>query len=115
MSSLNSNASHSGRASVLSGRVWVTSYQEPDPLHPENAQKREAVSRLQHEAKVTGNLGHPNICEIYDMGRLEDGSDLLDLTAPLHALTELVRGGERHLQAPTVEGRRERSANGKLT
>jgi serine/threonine protein kinase len=43
-------------------------------LHPENAQKREAVSRLQHEAKVTGNLGHPNICEIYDMGRLEDGS-----------------------------------------
>ena len=43
-------------------------------LHPENAQKREAVTRLQHEAKVTGNLGHPNICEIYDMGRLEDGS-----------------------------------------
>ena len=43
-------------------------------LHPENAQKREAVSRLQHEAKVTGNLGHPNICEIYDMGRLDDGS-----------------------------------------
>ncbi|MEZ4297891.1 MAG: hypothetical protein R3B70_23240 [Polyangiaceae bacterium] len=42
-------------------------------LHPENAQKREAVTRLQHEARVTGNLGHPNICEIYDMGRLEDG------------------------------------------
>jgi serine/threonine-protein kinase len=43
-------------------------------LHPKHAQKREAISRLQHEARVAGTIGHPNICEIYDMGRLDDGS-----------------------------------------
>jgi serine/threonine-protein kinase len=46
-------------------------------LHPRNAQKRDAISRLQHEARVVGTIGHPNICEIYDMGRLEDGSPYL--------------------------------------
>jgi serine/threonine-protein kinase len=46
-------------------------------LHPEKAQNREAVSRLRHEARVAGTLGHPNICAIYDMGRLDDGSPYL--------------------------------------
>src|SRR5262249_31580479 len=46
-------------------------------LHPHNAQKREAITRLQHEARVVGTVGHPNICEIFDMGRLDDGSPYL--------------------------------------
>lgn len=46
-------------------------------LHPSKAQNREAVSRLRHEARVAGTLGHPNICAVYDMGRLDDGSPYL--------------------------------------
>jgi serine/threonine-protein kinase len=48
-------------------------------LHPRHAQDREAISRLRHEARVAGTLGHPNICAIYDMGRLNDGSPYLVL------------------------------------
>ena len=46
-------------------------------LHPKHAQDREAASRLRHEARVAGTLGHPNICAVYDMGRLDDGSPYL--------------------------------------
>lgn len=46
-------------------------------LHPSKAQNREAVSRLKHEARVAGTLGHPNICAVYDLGRLDDGSPYL--------------------------------------
>jgi serine/threonine-protein kinase len=46
-------------------------------LHPRHAQDREAISRLRHEARVAGTLGHPNICTVYDMGRLDDGSPYL--------------------------------------
>jgi len=46
-------------------------------LHPKHSQKKEAISRLQHEARVVGTIGHPNICEIYDMGRLDDGTPYL--------------------------------------
>lgn len=46
-------------------------------LHPSKAQNREAVSRLRHEARVAGTLGHPNICAVYDLGRLDDGSPYL--------------------------------------
>lgn len=46
-------------------------------LQEQHAEKKEAISRLQHEARVVGTLGHPNICEIYDMGRLPDGSPYL--------------------------------------
>ena len=46
-------------------------------LNPVRAQDREAISRLRHEARVAGTLGHPNICAIYDMGRLDDGSPYL--------------------------------------
>jgi serine/threonine-protein kinase len=46
-------------------------------LHPRHAQDREAISRLRHEARVAGTLGHPNICAVYDMGRLDDGSPYL--------------------------------------
>jgi eukaryotic-like serine/threonine-protein kinase len=43
-------------------------------LHPSKAQNKEAVSRLRREARVAGTLGHPNICAVYDMGRLDNGS-----------------------------------------
>lgn len=46
-------------------------------LNPERAQDQEAISRLRHEARVAGTLGHPNICAVYDMGHLEDGSPYL--------------------------------------
>jgi serine/threonine-protein kinase len=46
-------------------------------LHPSKAQNREAISRLRHEARVAGTLGHPNICAVYDLGRLDDGSPYL--------------------------------------
>ncbi|MFS8071244.1 MAG: serine/threonine-protein kinase, partial [Byssovorax sp.] len=46
-------------------------------LNPTRAQDQDAVSRLRHEARVAGTLGHPNICAIYDMGQLDDGSPYL--------------------------------------
>jgi eukaryotic-like serine/threonine-protein kinase len=64
-------------------------------LHPRHAKDPEAVSRLRHEARVAGTLGHPNICAIYDMGRLDDGSPYLVLER-LHGETlaqRLARAG----------------------
>ncbi|APR83892.1 serine/threonine protein kinase [Minicystis rosea] len=46
-------------------------------LHPSKAQNQEAISRLRHEARVAGTLGHPNICAVYDLGLLDDGSPYL--------------------------------------
>lgn len=46
-------------------------------LHPKHAQQADAVARLRHEARVAGSIGHPNICETYDLGRLDDGSPYL--------------------------------------
>jgi serine/threonine-protein kinase len=46
-------------------------------LHPKHAQQPEAVARLRHEARIAGSIGHPNICEIYDLGRLDDGTPYL--------------------------------------
>jgi eukaryotic-like serine/threonine-protein kinase len=46
-------------------------------LSPAQARKRVAVKRFQQEARAAGAIGHPNICEVYDMGRLDDGSPYL--------------------------------------
>ncbi len=43
-------------------------------LKPEHAEKPEAVTRLRHEAQIAGGLRHENICAVYDVGQLEDGS-----------------------------------------
>ena len=39
--------------------------------------RKEAVARFHQEARAAGTIGHPNICEIYDVGRLENGAPYL--------------------------------------
>lgn len=46
-------------------------------LSAEQAKKQVAVKRFQQEARTAGAIGHPNICEIYDMGSLDDGRPYL--------------------------------------
>jgi eukaryotic-like serine/threonine-protein kinase len=46
-------------------------------LNSSQAKKRVAVKRFQQEARAAGAIGHPNICEVYDMGLLDDGSPYL--------------------------------------
>src|SRR6185437_3925065 len=46
-------------------------------LHPAQATKKVAVKRFHQEARAAGGIGHPNICEVYDLGALEDGSPYL--------------------------------------
>ena len=46
-------------------------------LHPNQAKKKIAVKRFHQEARAAGAIGHPNICEVYDLGSLEDGSPYL--------------------------------------
>ncbi|MBX3200457.1 MAG: protein kinase [Labilithrix sp.] len=46
-------------------------------LSPTQAKKRVAVKRFQQEARAAGAIGHPNICEVYDLGLLDDGSPYL--------------------------------------
>ncbi len=73
-------------------------------LHPSHAQDRDAVSRLRHEARVAGTLGHPNICAIYDMGWLDDGSPYLVLER-LHGetLAQRLMSGGRLPHAEMIE------------
>ncbi|MBK6462490.1 MAG: serine/threonine protein kinase [Myxococcales bacterium] len=46
-------------------------------LNPIQAKKKNTVKRFQQEARAAGGIGHPNICEVYDMGWLEDGCPYL--------------------------------------
>jgi eukaryotic-like serine/threonine-protein kinase len=46
-------------------------------LHPQQARKKDAVRRFHQEARAAGAIGHPNICEVYDIGLLDDGSPYL--------------------------------------
>ena len=46
-------------------------------LNPSQARKKTSVKRFQQEARAAGSIGHPNICEVYDLGSLDDGSPYL--------------------------------------
>lgn len=46
-------------------------------LHPAQASKKVAVKRFHQEARAAGGIGHPNICEVFDIGSLADGSPYL--------------------------------------
>jgi serine/threonine protein kinase len=46
-------------------------------LHPKQLKKEEAVKRFYQEARAAGSIGHPNICEVYDIGTLENGCPYL--------------------------------------
>jgi serine/threonine-protein kinase len=46
-------------------------------LHATQLRKKDAVRRFHQEARAAGAIGHPNICEVYDLGTLEDGCPYL--------------------------------------
>lgn len=46
-------------------------------LNPQQITKQAAVLRFHNEARTAGSIGHPNICEVYDLGTLPSGSPYL--------------------------------------
>jgi eukaryotic-like serine/threonine-protein kinase len=62
------------------GTVFLANHMDLDRmvaikvLNPQQITKSTAVMRFHNEARTAGSIGHPNICEVYDLGTLENGS-----------------------------------------
>ncbi len=46
-------------------------------LHPDELRRKTGIRRFHQEARRAGAIGHPNICEVYDLGALPDGCPYL--------------------------------------
>jgi serine/threonine protein kinase len=46
-------------------------------LHPNQARKADAVRRFHQEARSASTIGHPSICDVYELGTLDDGRPYL--------------------------------------
>jgi eukaryotic-like serine/threonine-protein kinase len=46
-------------------------------LNDESASSQEAVQRLEREGRVSAGISHPNVCGVYDIGRLDNGTPFL--------------------------------------
>ena len=57
---------------VVTGRRVAVKVLKADQLL-----KKESVSRFEHEGRVVAAIRHPNICQVFDVGRLEDGSPFM--------------------------------------
>ncbi len=58
-------------------------------LHPEHAAQAETVERFFHEATAATEIGHENIVEVYDFGRLPDPAGGPDV---VYLMMELLEG-----------------------
>ncbi len=56
---------------VSIGRIVAIKILNPEANNPV------AVKRFQQEAWAAGSIGHPNLCEVFDLGALPDGSPYL--------------------------------------
>jgi serine/threonine protein kinase len=65
------------------GSVWAARNELTDRdfaikfLLPSLAQNKEALQRFFHEARACGQIKHPAVVDVYDMGQAEDGSPYL--------------------------------------
>jgi serine/threonine-protein kinase len=65
------------------GSVWAARNELTDRdfavkfLLPSLANNKEALQRFFHEAKACGQIKHPAVVDVYDMGQAEDGSPFL--------------------------------------
>src|SRR5687767_14687333 len=65
------------------GSVWAARNELTDRdfaiklLLPDLAKNKEALSRFFHEARACGQIKHPAVVDVYDMGQTEDGRPFL--------------------------------------
>ena len=65
------------------GSVWAARNELTDRdfaikfLHPKLADNKEALQRFFLEARACGQIKHPAVVDVYDMGQAEDGSPYL--------------------------------------
>jgi len=73
-------------------------------LLPELGESSEMLGRFQQEARVAGAIGHPNIVEVFDLGRLDDGTMYLVMERLIgHSVAERLAAEGRLPAAECVE------------